>query len=112
MKKLLVLLLIGMFSNLLAENLEMKNKTCYDENGKKYYKLVKLDGFGITLFDIENKKELKFRNKNFHYSSKASFQFRSFIYIQRVEIESNGMLTYSLIATDGSGTIGQVFQCK
>ena len=50
MKKLLVLLLIGMFSNLLAGNLEMKNKTCYDENGKKYYKLVKLDGFGITLF--------------------------------------------------------------
>lgn len=88
-------------SSLNASKLSMENKICSTENGVKTFKLIKLNGFGLTLVKLADKSTTKFKDKVYHYTNEAKFEHSvymlgDFFSKETVTISGDGMMEYTI----------------
>lgn len=115
-KKLYTILLgLGIFSSLYAGQLSMENKICSTEEGVKKFKIIKLNEFGLTLRNLTDKTETKFKNKIYHNATQAKFVHRDMLMGKEfsrtiVSIDSDGIMEHYIAIGSMSGT--EIFVCK
>ncbi len=103
MNKMLFTVLVGSsiaLSSLMAGNLSLKNVTCYDEDEHPKFKIIKLNGFGVTFRELKDDYNIKIKGKDYHYADSASFSRETIGATMVFEITEDHMMSYSDI--DGS----------
>lgn len=110
-----ILLGLGIFSSLYAGKLSMENKICSTEEGVKKFKIIKLNEFGLTLLNLTNKTETKFKNKVYHYTNQAKFVHKDIVMGEEISrktvaIDIDGTMEFSITMGSMSGT--EIFVCK